>query len=94
MLTREDFLTAFPEFGETDTALIDKKLAEASRRIDPLVWKQWENDGHGQLTAHLIANSPFGNAAKLNPKGEGPRTIYEPEYLRLQKLVGAGIRWT
>jgi hypothetical protein len=94
VLTRTQFLAAFPEFTETDTSLVDAKLAEAARRIDPAVWLTWENDGHGQLTAHLIANSPTGNSAKLQAKGDAPRTVYEGEFRRLQRMVAAGIRST
>ncbi len=94
MHTRTTFLVSFPEFSEVDTAVVDAKLAEASRRIDASVWGDWENDGHGQLTAHLLANSPLGNAAKLVAKGDGPKTVYEGEYRRLVRMVGAGIRST
>jgi hypothetical protein len=96
MLTRSEFLTRFPEFGEVDTDVIDAKLAEAGRRIDTNgIWGTWENDGHGQLTAHLLANSPLGNAAKLKPNGaKGARTIYEAEFIVLQKMVGSGKRST
>lgn len=93
MLTREQFVAAFPEFSEVDAPVIDAKLAEAQRRIDPSVWLQWENDGHGQLTAHLLANSPLGNAAKLQPNN-GPKTVYEGEFNRLQTMVAAGRRST
>ena len=95
MLSRAQFVASFPEFSETDIDVVDAKLAEASRRIDPTVWQQWENDGHGQLAAHLLANSPLGNTAKLNPKDtDAPKTVYEGEYRRLMKMVGAGIRST
>lgn len=95
MHTRATFVAAFPEFELTDAAVVDAKLAEASRRISPSVWGKWEDDGHGQLTAHLLANSPMGNTAKLEPNGgDGPKTIYEGEFNRLVRMVGAGLRWT
>lgn len=74
--------------------MVDARLAEAARRIDPTVWLTLENDGHGYLTAHLLANNPLGNAAKLVAKGDGPRTVYEGEYQRLVRTVTAGLRST
>ena len=94
MLSRAAFLASFPEFSEVDAATIDARLAEAWRRIDPTVWGALADDGHGQLTAHLLANSPLGNAAKLSAKGDAPKTVYEGEYRRLQRTVTAGIRTT
>ncbi len=94
MHTRTTFLESFPEFSEVDTAVVDAKLAEAARRIDPTVWGDWEDDGHGQLTAHLLANNPLGNGAKLVAKGDKPKTVYEGEFNRLQKMVTAGLRST
>jgi hypothetical protein len=93
--TRASFLASFPEFSECDVAVVDAKLAEASRRIDTTVWEQWSDDGHGQLTAHLLANSPLGNSAKLQAKGgKDPKTVYEGEFNRLQRMVACGIRST
>ena len=91
MHTRTTFLERYPEFAETDAAVVDAALDEAEEQIDSDVWGRFENAGHGALTAHLLADSPFGNAAKLKAKdGSEPSTIYERRYRRLVKLVGIG----
>lgn len=91
-LSRANFLIAFPEFGEVDTALVDAKLAEALRSIDAVVWDTRADDGQGYLTAHLLAFSPMGNAAKL--VSAGGTTTYEAHYKKLVRTVAAGIRST
>jgi hypothetical protein len=89
--TLASFLVSFPEFSATDAPLLTAKLAEAEAQIDPLVWGSRSTAGHGYLTAHLLAMSPFGNAAKLVDKKS---TTYETHYLRLVRIVTAGIRHT
>jgi hypothetical protein len=94
MHTRATFLEAFPIFTEVDEATLDAALAEAELSIDVTVWGKWENAGHGQLTAHLLTNSPTGQAAKYVPPKDPlqPKTTYEAEFKRLQRIVTAGMR--
>lgn len=93
MMTRAAFLARYPEFGETDTGVVDAALAEAEVQIDPNVWGKFEDAGHGLLTAHMLADNPLGNAAKLvTSGGTDPSTVYERRFRRLQNVVAAGIR--
>jgi hypothetical protein len=89
--TRASFFVSFPEFSATDVNLVDAKLAEAAAEIDQDVWGDRATAGHGYLAAHLLAMSPFGNAAKLVDKSS---TTYEVHYKRLVRTVTAGIRYT
>ncbi len=61
-----DFRVAFPEFRSASDALVGQQLAFAEAQIDPAVWKSTTAEGHGLLTAHKLALSPFGKQAKLS----------------------------
>lgn len=94
MHTLSSFLVSFPEFsdgGAPQMALAQAKLDEAALQIDPAVWGVRTNLGHGYLTAHLLAMSPMGNTAKLI---KNDTTTYEIHYLRLVRIVTAGLRST
>lgn len=90
------FKTRFPEFGAVDSPLLQAKLDEANRRIDRGLWDAFTqplgDDGQGYLAAHLLALSPFGNAAKMVAK-DGT-TTYEKHWRRLMITVTSGIRST
>lgn len=90
--TATTFRASFPEFTSAQTAYIEAKLAEAARQIDQTLWGDKAIDGHGYLSAHLMALSPFGNTAKLvNADGS---TTYDGHYQRLLRIVTSGIRNT
>ncbi len=91
------FVKAFPEFAETSKTLVEAKLAEARRRIDPEVWRTKTDDGVSYLAAHLIAMSPQGQHARLVPKNakvtrEDALTTYEREYQAMKREVTSGFR--
>ncbi len=92
MHTYDTFVVSFEEFSETDRPNVQAKLDEAALDIDQTVWGTRATKGHGYLTAHLLAMSPMGNAAKLVAK-DGT-TTYETHYKRLLRIVTAGIRST
>jgi hypothetical protein len=89
--TSVTFIESFPEFAKAPVALLNAKLAEASRQVDQATWGDKAIDGHGYLTAHLLALSPFGNTAKLT---QDSSTTYETHYRRLLGIVACGIRNT
>lgn len=64
-MTRAEFLAQFPEFARADTTLVDKMLAAALLEIDADVWAAKADQGQGYLTAHKLALSPFGQAARM-----------------------------
>ncbi|MBX3215188.1 MAG: hypothetical protein KF850_24345 [Labilithrix sp.] len=62
------------------------------------MWGELAIDGHAELAAHLLANSPLGNAAKLAAKlvakADGQRSVYETEFRRLVAIVVCVLRLT
>ena len=87
--------TEFPEFSETDTTLIDAKIADAVKRVNASVWGDLTDDGVKYLACHLIAMSPEGEQSRLELKS-GPdagkaTTTYWLEYERLRIASGAGL---
>lgn len=89
-LSRAAFLVRFPEFGD-DAApedLIDARLADAAARTPASVWGELQAEGHGYLTAHLIATSPWGQQARMS--SDAGDSTYGIERRRLEKIVSAG----
>lgn len=62
------FRAAFPEFNTAPEYLVLAKLDQAAARLNPDVWGSRLPEGHGMLTAHLLALSPFGVANRLISK--------------------------
>ncbi len=91
MHTVTTFVASFEEFSETDDELVQAKLNEAELLIDLVVWGKFATLGHGYMTAHLLAMSPGGNAAKLV---KNDSTTYEQHYKRLVRIATAGLRNT
>lgn len=97
-LTLAAFIVRFPEFTAADAGLVQAKLDEADRQIDRTVWDDpglahlLGDDGQGYLAAHLLALSPFGNAAAMVAKDGS--TTFEKHYKRLQIAATCGLRNT
>lgn len=92
-MTPASFVQEFPEFFnalEKYPGLVDAKLAEATRRVAPKVWKEKTDDGVKYLAAHLLALSPYGQGARLVAKDGG--TVYGETYERIKREVAAGPR--
>jgi hypothetical protein len=74
--TRADFTSRFPVFADSDSALIDRLLAEASASVD----ESWVEGDYQPailyLTAHLLAtdNSGEGDAVNIGGAGGGVLT--------------------
>ena len=92
-----DFRVRHPEFKGASDALVTIKLADALLRLSPGLFGASFNEAHGWLTAHLLATTPWGMAARLDAKaavllGAKPgATIYSLELQRLALEAGAGI---
>lgn len=94
----DQFLTGFPEFGDTDASLVMSKLEEAALEVntDPASGfgpfsalgqaMTIADTVHGYLTAHKLALSPFGQNARMIA-ADGT-TTYEKH---LNKIVGKTI---
>ena len=88
MLTREQFLDRGPEFKTARVTRVDAALAEAETRTDAAVFKGSTNDAHFYLTAHILATSPTGKAARLDG-GKIARTTYLDERERIEREAAA-----
>ena len=92
-VTPTDLGEHYPEFLDViadDPAFVTKKIETATRRVNAEVWDPHglTDDGIRALTAHLIAMSPLGEQAKLDPK-DG-KTTYEREFDEMVRIVAAG----
>lgn len=87
MLTRSQFLDRAPEWKTATDARVDAALAQAATRTDEDVFGDRVNDAHFYLTAHLLAVSPTGKAARLD--GSGMRTLYLDERERIEREAAA-----
>ncbi len=84
------FRIKFPEFESAGDPFVQAFLDTAEARVDADVWGAITDEGHGLLTAHLLALAPNGQFSRLqSAKGE---TTYGTEHKRLEKLVACGIR--
>jgi hypothetical protein len=91
------FRVRHPEFKGASSALVTVKLADALKRLSPGLFGTSFDEAHGWLTAHLLATTPWGMAARIDPKlalmtGAKPgSTIYSLELQKLALEAGAGI---
>ncbi len=81
------FRVQFPEFAAAPDTLVQAFLDAAELQIDADVWLTLTDQGHGFLTAHKLALSPYGQAARLSKKGE---TTYYQHYQELRNSVTGG----
>ena len=87
------FRVRHPEFKGASSALVNVKLGDAILRLSPGLFGTSLNEAHGWLTAHLLATSPWGMAARLDPKAGGKpgSTIYSQALKTLAYEAGAGL---
>lgn len=71
-VTAADIKSLFPEFAATDTATIDRWLAEAGRNHNVECWGSKSDDGLAWLTAHFL--KAFGLPCGPTAFGPGPLT--------------------
>lgn len=83
-LSRAQFVASFKEFANTDTDLVDAKLADAEASMDEDVWGDLFDQGHGFLTAHLLASSGYGS----KEAAKDGTTVYGRRYEDLEGRVG------
>lgn len=89
-VTVETFLDSYPEFNPAGEPLIQAKLDDAALLVDADIWGTREDMGVMLTTAHLLAQSPFGQQARLVSK-DGSST-YSRELARMQVIVAGGGR--
>lgn len=100
-MDRGTFLTHFPEFKNTDSRLVDAKLAAAAARMggpDASIWGGPTAPGQpltradlaqGNLAAHYLVTTPFGTEFKLSDDG-GKKTPYLDAFEDLQLSAAGG----
>jgi len=91
-VTVEQIKTEFPEFANTSDVIISAKISDASGQLYPSGWGASYDQAVKYQACHLIARSPGGEFARLDPNKEpdGATTLYERRYNEmLQSVVGA-----
>lgn len=90
LLDVSDFVTKHPEFAGIDPAMLQAYLDDGAVYVKSPDWGDYQSAGHGYMTAHLLALSPFGNGTALVAK-DGT-TVYEKHWQRLCRIVASGHR--
>lgn len=83
------FRARFPEFQNVSNALITEALTAALAFVDADQWGVKRAEGVLYRAAHLLACSPWGNAARLVSK-DGTST-YQLQYKQLVREIGIGM---
>jgi hypothetical protein len=90
-VTVDQIKAEFTEFANTDAQLVSSKIADATAMLNAIAFGERYDFVTKYLACHLVALSPGGEFARLDPNKEpdGARTLYEREYLRfLRALAG------
>lgn len=92
-VTVEQIKAEFQEFANTSDALIAAKISDAYGQLYPIGWGSNYDQAVKYKTCHLIACSPGGEFARLDPNKEpdGATTLYERRYNELQQGVVAAM---
>lgn len=79
----------FPEFANTDQGLIAAKLADAQQQLDATAFGDDYDAAVKYLACHLIAVSPSGEFARLDPTEEtdGASSTYERQFRRIAAKI-------
>ncbi len=81
------FRLRFPEFARLQDDYVQAMLTGALPRLDTSVWGAKLDEGHGYLTAHLMAVTPAGITSGLS---EGGRSLYGRQFDILVREVAGG----
>ena len=85
-----DFRVRFPEFGQVDDSLVEAALDEAELELSTTIFRTQFDAAHGALTAHKLALSPYGQAARMVAKDGS--TTYEKHFNKLKFQNAGGFR--
>lgn len=85
----EQLRTEFPEFAHTDEGLLAGKIADAMAMLNAHAFGDAHDQAIKYMAAHLVALTPNGEFARLDPNEEedGARTLYERQYMTLSRGV-------
>lgn len=84
------FKTQYPELRSAGDTLLQAFLDAAALEIDLEIWDTLSDQGQGLLAAHNLTMSPWGQAARMQPK-DGV-TTYGQKYEKMQSMVAVGYR--
>lgn len=86
------FRARFPEFSGVEDTTIEATLAEALLRLNTTIYGKRIDEAQGYLTAHKLALSPYGQAARL-AAADG-KTTYSIHFKEIQRELTYGYRHT
>lgn len=88
-VTPDQIKAEFPEFVNTSSELLAGKIADATGLLNESAFGDLYDQAVKYKACHLIAVSPSGEFARLDPSKEpdGASTLYERHYLRLLKSI-------
>lgn len=89
-MTLAEFRVRYPEFKNAGDTLVQAVLDETEGELDTEVWASKWDTGHGLLTAHRLALSPFGQTARMVDAQRS--TTYKKHFDEIVVQVSAGIR--
>jgi hypothetical protein len=90
-VTAYEFKAAWPEFTNTDSALVSARIAVAESLCPEAVWTDETRRNHaiGLTVAHALALSPAARDMQLVADGT---TVYEKELADLRAITAGGPR--
>lgn len=93
MVTVEQIKAEFPEFANTSDALVSAKLSDAYGQLYAGTWGTAYDQAVKYQACHLLACSPNGEFARLDPRKEpdGATTLYERRFNELQHSIVAAM---
>jgi len=89
-VTVASFKSAFPEFADAPTGLVQAKLTDSAQLCPLVPWGALQDQGVSYYTAQALALSPFARKMALADK-DGV-TIYDDRLTLLKRMVTAGFR--
>ena len=84
-MTRTQFLAQFPEFSAIPTTLIDTMLAAAASQLGQTYWASYYDQGHGFLTAAMLARAPEGQTSRL--QSDKASSTYQIAFEKLREEI-------
>lgn len=90
LMTLSAFRTKYPEFETAPDPLVTVFLNDAAEKLDASVWGTYLESAHGLLTADLLATSPNGQFARLDPNTAD--TTYSVKFDELRSAVTSCLR--
>ena len=85
----EQLRSEFPEFANTNSGLLAGKIADATAMLSAAAFGELHDQAVKYMAVHLVALSPGGEFARLDPNEEadGARTLYERHYMAIARGV-------